>query len=581
MSTTQMLDISTQILEHFVTSDFPPGWKQDYVPEGCLDQLITRDAIIREFSKDDEPDENIHIPEDLIRFILQSAKKVLATSLWSGVESRQLQRAMKTFRSAGFKDSSLPVKVLDPREAPWSQLKWNSVKFKTFQEMQWKFVVPIFSEDNIKLELENRHILPFKSVEREVKTGGFSEVYEFDGSPANAAIKAIKPPTTTQTETQAKKEWEREEKALEEMRDIRHPHIIEVKAIFTWKGKGNFFMFQWADGGSLRDYYKNNPRPKLTNDFMKEIVNQFVGLAHALDALHNYKKNDKNAGSYRHGDLKPENILRFENGTQMGFLRIADLGLAKHHFDETGLRDKNTSTRHGTPFYEPPEVFRNPKEARSRQYDIWSMGCVILEVLVWLLYGTDALEAFINSMNQSFSNSSPYWALDEQSSTVKVHPYVEACMDFIAKDQECQGSTAISDLLNIVKTKLIVVQLPSPRHTDQIGAGRGTSASNARYTGQFRARATDFLNALRGILEKGEKDNEYWFTGRPRDNLKGPASSTPSTAMASSSNGKTVPTIKAPDNATERGFRHANERQDVSWTSTDLPIVSSRISNFG
>lgn len=148
------------------------------MPEGCLDRLITRDAIIREFSKDDEPDEDPRIPEDLISFILQSAKKVLATSLWSGVESRQLQRAMKIFRFAAFKDSSLPVKVLDAREAPWSQLRWNNLKLKTFQETQWKFVVPIFSEKNIKLDLENRHILPFKSVEREVKTGGFSEVYE-------------------------------------------------------------------------------------------------------------------------------------------------------------------------------------------------------------------------------------------------------------------------------------------------------------------------------------------------------------------------------------------------------------------
>lgn len=330
-------------------------------------------------------------------------------------------------------------------------------------------------------------------------------------------------------------------------------------------------MFQWADGGSLRDYYKKNRRPTLTNDFMKEIVQQLVGLANALNALHNYKKNDKDAGSYRHGDLKPENILRFEDGTQMGFLRIADLGLAKHHFDATGLRDKNTSTRHGTPFYEPPEVFRNPKEARSRQYDIWSMGCVILEILVWLLYGTDALEEFINSMNQTFSNSSPYWALDEQSNEVKVHPYVEACMDFIARDQECQGSTAIGDLLNIAKTKLIVVQLPPRRHTDQIGAGRGTSNSNAHDTVQFRARATDLLNALRGVLEKGEKNNEYWITGKPRDNLTGPAGSTPSVPMAPSSNGINVPTIRAPHQVTER------EEHDVSWTFTNLPIVSSPI----
>ncbi|KAK7706010.1 hypothetical protein SLS63_014068, partial [Diaporthe eres] len=163
-----------------------------------------------------------------------------------------------------------------------------------------------------------------------------------------------------------------------------------MKAIITWEGKGNYFMFQWADGGSLRDFYERSPRPTLNATFVKQVLWQLVGLSSALNKLHNYKKHDKDNGSYRHGDLKPENILRFNNGTEVGLLKISDLGLAKHHVFETGIRGP-TVTRHGTPLYEPPEVILEPEIARSRQYDIWSKGCVLLELLVWLMYGYDEL----------------------------------------------------------------------------------------------------------------------------------------------------------------------------------------------
>lgn len=303
------------------------------------------------------------------------------------------------------------------------------------------------------------------------------------------------------------------------MNGLRHKHIIEMKAIITWEGKGNYFMFQWADGGSLRDLYKRSPRPTLNAKFVKQVLRQLAGLSSALNELHNYKKHDKANGSYRHGDLKPENILRFSNGTEVGLLKISDLGLAKHHVYETGLRGP-TVTRHGTPLYEPPEVILEPEIARSRQYDIWSMGCVLLELLVWLMYGYDELVRFNHSMNSALGNSSVYWVMEEtdgQSRSAGVHPSVTICMDIMGKDLQRAGQTAISDLLRLIRYRLLVVALPRTTKSSSFGQSNSSIPAPAG----CRAKASDLKRDMQDILDKAERDGKYASTNVQAYNLNG------------------------------------------------------------
>lgn len=50
-----------------------------------------------------------------------------------------------------------------------------------------------------------------------------------------------------------------------------------------------------------------------------------------------------------------------------------------------------TETKSGTPIYRAPE---SSKGATSRPYDIWSLGCVYLEILVWFTEGYSGLKKF-------------------------------------------------------------------------------------------------------------------------------------------------------------------------------------------
>jgi serine/threonine protein kinase len=120
--------------------------------------------------------------------------------------------------------------------------------------------------------------------------------------------------------------YETEANALNEISALNHPRLLSRIAAFT-RGEKYYFIFRWADGGSLRDFWRDSEMDqpaRLCGASVKEVLYQLRGLADALCALHNFKGSE----SWRRGDLKPENILRFRNPTdsvRLGVLQIADL----------------------------------------------------------------------------------------------------------------------------------------------------------------------------------------------------------------------------------------------------------------
>lgn len=130
----------------------------------------------------------------------------------------------------------------------------------------------------------------------------------------------------------------------------------------------------------------------------KWMASQYRGLAEALHVIHRYDlfrtlsdQGSKNRGF--HGDIKPENILFFNDkhsgGTGMGILQLADFGLARYHHSTTIVEVSPRVTGHP---YCPPEVDLTWKTDQS--LDIWTLGCLFLESLVWLMFGSQGLSEF-------------------------------------------------------------------------------------------------------------------------------------------------------------------------------------------
>lgn len=501
-----------------------------FLPRGSLDEILTRDVLLEDFDLEaagaDGSDDR---HEELIEFILQRAKTLFAICVM--IDLGNLLRAMAAFKQANFSDQNLPVSREDIFGLScFSELAWrHSDKFK-FLETQWTFLAPVFSRMQINLEPE--HILPFTSLGKEVKEGTFGRVYQVTLHPSHqisadaskVAIKEITPITGGDT----MRAWEAEAKMLQMIGDLQHPSISNIKAVIK-KGRKNYFVFDWADGGSLRDLWKVNSRPHLSQDLVSVLIKQLRGLADGLVQLHNYVQRGHHTYVYRHGNLKPENILVFHgsqapsNPDEVGVWKIGDLGdtnFTKQHHLTTNIRSTSTrrSKRFGTVRYEPPEMVQLGNTSRSRFSDIWAMGCISLELIIWLLYGYDELERFNEEIEGPGRIYNPYFELVGGTPEARVHHRVAAWMDKMMQDPDCQREqTAIGDLLSLVRRRLLVVALPTrrtfqpePTHSLSgiIVTGPGPKEDHELVT---RATAQEFRDALDDIIARGEKDAKYWF----------------------------------------------------------------------
>lgn len=154
-------------------------------------------------------------------------------------------------------------------------------------------------------------------------------------------------------------------------------------------------ILPWASC-NLYEFWKSDPFSKTGNrdlDVIRWMSTQTLGLLAALDAIHD----SQGVQSYgRHGDIKPENILWFElDNEPHGLLVLADFGLTKFHRERSRSFTKNTNVGY-TYTYAPPEIDIKG-EFMSRSSDIWSFGCVLLEMVCWLLGGWELSEAFADA----------------------------------------------------------------------------------------------------------------------------------------------------------------------------------------
>jgi hypothetical protein len=168
------------------------------------------------------------------------------------------------------------------------------------------------------------------------------------------------------------------------------------------------------------------------------------------------------------------------------------------------------------------------------------MGCITLELIIWLLYGYKELRDFNESIkSQSNQGPSPYWEIESRDGirVAKVHSTVIECMEqILSGDPECIENTAIRDLVVIIMTKLLIVPLPPPRwptlRPSKTGEDDGvenvsvtepdTILPTIRQPGPHRATAKKLCEKLDDIIGKGASDERYWSTGKNRDGVRGP-----------------------------------------------------------
>jgi serine/threonine protein kinase len=127
------------------------------------------------------------------------------------------------------------------------------------------------------------------------------------------------------------------------------------------------------------------------------ILTQQCGIMKAVNAIHNLPllKGEEEVPYGRHGDLNPGNILWFQSPSDTrGILVITDFSLASFKSDKD--RSNTPANRVAVmPIYRPPECDVEGGTA-SQAFDIWTLGCVFLEMVCWLMGGNEMREQFEN-----------------------------------------------------------------------------------------------------------------------------------------------------------------------------------------
>ncbi|KAK4443114.1 heterokaryon incompatibility protein-domain-containing protein [Podospora aff. communis PSN243] len=567
-----------------------------FFPAGRIEQLITVGRIRDVLSP--------NLSEDLVTFVSQHATKIFLALVCGGECSvDELVSIMRSFQAHGMTDDKLPVQQMscigrgdntracfpqhDPCLNVFHDSRWEDIMFR-FRDDQCIFDPPVFTDQQFRYDLTAECVLPFTSRGSSERDGHFSTVSEVilhqdhfvtvreeaetegvrlrrvaSREPLRVALKKMK--HLSEPGYNVGSAWEHEVSALNEIRDLRHPHLIRPLAAIK-HGLEHYIMFEWADGGSLRDVWKaegDDAKP-LTPDRVMCVLEELLGIAGALAALHNtntrtrtgiatrtatrasslmraaasaqvgvraptrpqnlqvpririqrdssddesHRDSDRSYISddadtnpevhWRHGDLKPDNILRFRDQTAqrwLGTLKIADLGLAKQHFLQTSRRNEQTQQRYTTSQYEAPEAMANLRSPRSRRYDIWSMGCIIFEFVIFMLYGLDGLNAFYGERDPTqLSTDTLYFTLDVDNDTADVSHIVKHWMSWILRDPECSRPEggAISDLILLVRDRLLVVGLPEDHMSeDEIQQCRADASELQRRLEKIRRLALD------------------------------------------------------------------------------------------
>lgn len=149
-------------------------------------------------------------------------------------------------------------------------------------------------------------------------------------------------------------------KEVETMKDLNHMNIVQYLGYDQQKNIYSLFL-EYVAGGSIALCLKSYG--KFDETLIRFITKQILL---GLEYLH--------SNNIIHRDLKADNLLLEVDGT----CKISDFGISKRSND-IYANNANMSMQ-GTIFWMAPEVIDSMVEGYSAKIDIWSLGCVVLEM---------------------------------------------------------------------------------------------------------------------------------------------------------------------------------------------------------
>jgi serine/threonine protein kinase len=281
-----------------------------------------------------------------------------------------------------------------------------------FYDEQWGFAAPFFSGSIFNRVLPSEFILPYLQDQNlEGDEGGFGVVYRiqvehsyqrFDDREPYYEVRLLLLPmiiypnncklVRKELKPQRKEsEYKLELRNLTILKLIQDPNIIELLGSYTYQGRHNL-IFPLARGGTLSYFIKNIRPPSFKAN--EKVILALAGLCSAVRAVHKQFSEDRTLLRIGcHHDLKPKNIF-----IQDDKFLLADFGLSRFK-DAAAVSDTSYKNVGGT--YVAPECEHFDEAGRAtrktvigRPSDVWSLGCIVMEVLVYMYFGPAGVSQF-------------------------------------------------------------------------------------------------------------------------------------------------------------------------------------------
>ena len=172
---------------------------------------------------------------------------------------------------------------------------------------------------------------------------------------------------------------------IDTMQHLEHPNIVQYLGCEKKEFSISIFL-EYIPGGSIGSCLRKHG--KFDEGLVSSMTRQTLdGLAY----LHRE--------GVLHRDLKADNILLDTDGT----CKISDFGISKKSDNIYG--NDVTNGMQGSVFWMAPEVVRSQGQGYSAKVDIWSLGCVVLEMFAgrrpWAKEETIGAIYKLGSLNQA------------------------------------------------------------------------------------------------------------------------------------------------------------------------------------
>lgn len=262
------------------------------------------------------------------------------------------------------------------------------------------------------------------------------------------------------------------------LKGLHHKNIVNLHEVYESEST-LWLIMEKVEGGELLGYLEELNH--LSEAYVRDIAKQ---LCTGLHYIH--------SAGVVHRDIKLENVLRATSSPD-SCVKIADFGLAailprfeKHNFDANASVKRKSSKllkdMWGTPQYFSPELI---DEAYGTQVDVWSLGCVLYELLSGhKLFG------------ESIPNIDNIW--DDENAEKALHAEIKAGPTSAAFDKEKWDPAITSDC------KAFLLALCNVDPVRRLSAGEALSHSWMNDSIGSKA-ATHHMKAAHGKLRNAAK----------------------------------------------------------------------------